>query len=46
MVGQTPVQVSGTLKADARLLELAGNLTLIGMARAELNGAEEVRLAG
>lgn len=42
----TPVAGSGTLKADGQLLELAGNLTLTGMARAELNGAEEVRLAG
>ncbi|SEL01497.1 filamentous haemagglutinin family protein [Nitrosovibrio tenuis] len=42
----TPVTGSGALKADAQLLELAGNLTLTGMARAELNGAEEVRLAG
>ena len=45
-VANTPVAGSGTLKADARLLELAGNLTLSGMARAELSGAEEVRLAG
>mgnify|MGYP001551149249 FL=1 len=45
-VVNTPAAGRGTLKADARLLELAGNLTLSGMARAELNGAEEVRLAG
>ncbi|HEX8874744.1 MAG TPA: filamentous hemagglutinin family protein [Nitrosospira sp.] len=42
----TPVAGSGALKADAQLLELAGNLTLTGMARAELNGAEEIRLSG
>jgi filamentous hemagglutinin len=45
-VVNTPVAGSGTLKADAQLLELAGNLTLTGMARAELNGAQEVRLSG
>ena len=45
VVGQA-LAGSGTLKADAQLLELAGNLTLTGMARAELNGAEEVRLSG
>lgn len=45
-VANTPLAGSGTLTAQARLLELAGNLTLSGMARAELSGAEEVRLAG
>ncbi|WP_306463963.1 filamentous haemagglutinin family protein [Nitrosospira sp. NpAV] len=45
-VVNTPVAGSGTLKADAQLLELAGNLTLTGMARAELNGTQEVRLSG
>lgn len=45
-VVNTPVAGSGTLTAQARLLELAGNLALSGMARAELSGAEEVRLAG
>ncbi|MHB1351856.1 MAG: filamentous hemagglutinin family protein [Thiobacillus sp.] len=37
---------SGTLTAQARLLELAGNHTLTGMARVELKGEEEIRLAG
>ncbi|MEO7558639.1 MAG: filamentous hemagglutinin N-terminal domain-containing protein, partial [Nitrosospira sp.] len=45
-VVNAPVTGSGTLKADAQLLELAGNLTLTGMARAELNGTQEVRLSG
>ena len=45
-VVNTPLVGSGTLKADAQLLELAGNLTLTGMARAELNGAQEIRLSG
>ncbi|SCY11929.1 filamentous haemagglutinin family protein [Nitrosospira sp. Nsp13] len=45
-VVNTPVAGSGTLKAAAQLLELAGNLTLTGMARAELNGTQEVRLSG
>ncbi len=42
----TPTTGSGTFKADARLLELAGNQTLTGMARAELTGEQEIRLAG
>jgi filamentous hemagglutinin family protein len=42
----TPVAGSGTFKATAQLLELAGNFSLGGMARAELNGVEEIRLAG
>ncbi|MBU1222235.1 MAG: filamentous hemagglutinin family protein [Gammaproteobacteria bacterium] len=37
---------TGTLKVAARQLELAGELTLGGMARAELIGTEEIRLAG
>ncbi|MHB1145920.1 MAG: filamentous hemagglutinin family protein [Thiobacillus sp.] len=37
---------SGTLTANARLLELAGNQTLTGMARAELKGDETIRLSG
>lgn len=45
-VVNTPLAGSGTLKADAQLLELAGNLTLTSMARAELNGAQEIRLSG
>jgi len=45
-VVNTPLAVSGTLRANAQLLELAGNLTLTGMARAELNGAQEIRLSG
>ena len=45
-VVNTPVAGDGILTTDAQLLELAGNLTLSGMARAELNGAREVRLAG
>ena len=43
-VVNTPVAGDGILTTDAQLLELAGNLTLSGMARAELNGAQEVRL--
>ncbi len=42
----TPLTGNGTLKAEAQLLELAGNVTFTGMARAELNGAQEVRLSG
>jgi filamentous hemagglutinin len=42
----TPLAGSGVLKTDAQLLELAGNLTLSGMSRAELTGAQEVRLSG
>lgn len=42
----TAVTNSGTLKLDARLLELAGKFELGGMARAELNGREEIRLGG
>ncbi|WON75057.1 filamentous haemagglutinin family protein [Nitrosospira sp. Is2] len=45
-VVNTPVAGDGVLKTDSQLLELAGNLTLSGMARAELNGTEEVRLQG
>jgi filamentous hemagglutinin family protein len=45
-VVNTAVAGSGTLKADARLLELAGNQTFTGMARVELGGEQEIRLAG
>ncbi|MBT9507741.1 filamentous haemagglutinin family protein [Rhodoferax sp.] len=45
-VVNVPVSGSGTFKADAQLLELAGNQTFTGMARAELTGVQEVRLAG
>lgn len=45
-VSNTAVAVGGTLKAYAQLLELAGNYTLTGMARAELTGEQEIRLAG
>ena len=44
--GDSAYSNSGVLKADARLLELTGNLRLRGMARAELSGSEEVRLSG
>lgn len=37
---------TGTLTANARLLELAGNLRLRGMATAVLTGSESVQLAG
>jgi filamentous hemagglutinin len=37
---------TGTLKVAASQLELAGELALNGMARAELGGTEEIRLAG
>lgn len=42
----TPVAGSGTFRADARLLELAGKQTLTGMARSELTGTQAIRLAG
>jgi hypothetical protein len=42
----TPAAGSGTFSANAQLLELAGNLTLTGMGRAELTGSEEVSLSG
>lgn len=41
-----PQPGSGVLKAEAQLLELAGNLSLTGMGRSELTGAREIRLAG
>ncbi|MDA8257633.1 MAG: filamentous hemagglutinin, partial [Betaproteobacteria bacterium] len=44
--GDAAYSSSGVLKVDARLLELAGNMRLRGMARAELTGSEEVRLSG
>jgi filamentous hemagglutinin len=37
---------NGVLRADARLLEVAGNVRLRGMARSELTGSERVQLAG
>lgn len=37
---------TGTFTANARLLELAGNLRLRGMASSELTGTEMVQLAG
>ncbi|NIM40977.1 MAG: filamentous hemagglutinin N-terminal domain-containing protein [Hydrogenophaga sp.] len=37
---------NGVLRADARLLELAGNVRLRGMQRSELTGSERVQLAG
>lgn len=45
-VVDSPVMGSGTFKASARLLELAGNQTLTGMARTELKGEAEIRLTG
>ncbi len=45
-VVNTATPGSGTFKADARLLELAGNQTLTGMANVGLKGKEEIRLAG
>lgn len=36
----------GVLRADARLLEVAGNVRLRGMERSELTGSERVQLAG
>lgn len=44
--GGTPTPGTGVLRADAQLLELKGKQTFAGMARAELTGAQEVRLAG
>jgi len=44
--GDSAYSGSGVFKVDARLLELAGNLRLRGMERAELKGSEEVRLSG
>ncbi|PZO12626.1 MAG: filamentous hemagglutinin [Burkholderiales bacterium] len=37
---------AGVLSAQGRLLELAGNLRLQGMARSELTGTEQVQLSG
>ncbi|MEQ1663097.1 MAG: filamentous hemagglutinin family protein [Thiobacillus sp.] len=37
---------TGTLSVKAKQMELAGKLKLEGMARAELTGTEEIRLAG
>lgn len=47
-VGSTGTATSngGVLNANGRLVELAGNLRLQGMARTELTGTEAVRLAG
>ncbi len=45
-VVNTATPGSGTLTAQARLLELAGKQTLTGMANVELKGEEEIRLAG
>ena len=45
-VVNTPTPGSGTLTAQARLLELAGKQALTGMAKVDLKGDEEVRLAG
>ncbi|WP_025041352.1 filamentous haemagglutinin family protein [Nitrosospira briensis] len=42
----TPVAGTGNFRADAQLLELAGNLSLTGMGRSEFMGAREVRLSG
>jgi filamentous hemagglutinin family protein len=44
--GGTPTPGTGVLRADAQLLELTGKQTFAGMARAELTGAQEVRLSG
>ncbi|MFN3716972.1 MAG: filamentous hemagglutinin, partial [Thiobacillus sp.] len=45
-VGGAPVAGTGVFRANAALLELAGAQTLSGMTRAELTGAQEIRLAG
>jgi hypothetical protein len=45
-VANTATPGSGTLTAQARLLELAGKQTLTGMANVDLKGDEEIRLAG
>lgn len=45
-VVNTPTPSSGTLTVQARLLELAGKQTLTGMAKVDLKGEEEIRLAG
>jgi filamentous hemagglutinin family protein len=45
-VVNTPTTGTGTFKANAQLLELAGNQTLTGMARTELTGTQEIRLRG
>ena len=44
--GGTPTPGTGVLQANAQLLELKGKQTFSGMARAELTGAQEVRLSG
>jgi filamentous hemagglutinin len=41
-----PAAAAGTFEVHARQIELAGKMQLDGMARAELNGSEEIRLAG
>lgn len=41
-----PLAGSGSFNANAQLLELAGSQTFVGMARAGLAGAQEIRLAG
>lgn len=45
-VANTPLAGAGGFKAEAQLLELAGNLTLSGMSRAEFTGAQEIRFSG
>lgn len=45
-VVNTPLTGTSLFKAEAQLLELAGNLTLSGITRAELTGTQEVRLSG
>ena len=42
----TPLAGAGGFKAEAQLLELAGNLTLSGMSRAGFTGSQEVRFSG
>ena len=45
-VPNTPLSGNGTFSAEAQLLELAGNLSLGGMAQSKFSAAQEVRLSG
>jgi filamentous hemagglutinin family protein len=44
--GAAPTTGTGVMRADAQLLELAGDQSWSGLARAELSGVQEIRLTG
>lgn len=44
--GSAPAPGAGVLRVDAQVLELAGDQSLVGMARAELGGSQLVSLSG